>query len=204
MRDQASRSDADLIRDCLAGNAEGWKVLVRRYQRLISSITFKFRLEPDDAADVFQSVCLALIQQLPNLRQQTKLSSWIITVAVRECWRLREAEKKTALASVEDQEYMGTLPDTAPPAEEDLIRFEQQFAVRRAVESLTDPCRKLMRLLFYEPDRPTYADISRQLGWPVSSIGPNRARCLAKLKEALAKNGFSFPACISSTDRGHP
>lgn len=203
MRDHPGRSDADLIESCLTGDAEAWKFLVRRYQRLIASITFKFRLDAEDAADVFQSVCLALLQQLPNLKQQAKLSSWIITVSVRECWRLRESGKKVAFSSVEEQERLGTLPEVAPSADADLIRLEQQHAVRRAVDSLAEPCRRLMTLLFYQPEPPTYADIARDLDLPVASIGPNRARCLAKLKAALAKSGFSFQACISSTNFRH-
>jgi DNA-directed RNA polymerase specialized sigma24 family protein len=40
-------------------------------------------------------------------------------------------------------------------------------------------------------DSPTpYSEISRELGIPVASIGPTRARCLEKLKASLKQLGF--------------
>src|SRR5215813_4538718 len=83
-------SDDELIAMCIGKDADAWETLVLRYQRLISSITIKFRLNSEDAADVLQSVWLIMFQQLPQLKQQTKLSSWLITITVRECWKMRE------------------------------------------------------------------------------------------------------------------
>ncbi|MEK7831832.1 MAG: sigma-70 family RNA polymerase sigma factor, partial [Acidobacteriota bacterium] len=66
----------------------------------------------------------------------------------------------------------------------------RQHLVRRAVELLPEQCRRMIEQLLF-PDEPLpYAEISRQLGMPVASIGPTRARCLDKLKSALQKIGF--------------
>ena len=56
----------------------------------IASITVRFKLSPDDAADVFQLVSIDLLKQLAVLNRESKLSSWFITVTVRECWKLRQ------------------------------------------------------------------------------------------------------------------
>src|SRR5262245_37834449 len=90
-------SDDELITKCIGKDADAWEALVRRYQPLISSITVKFRLNSEDSADVLQSVWLITFQQLPQLKQQAKLSSWLITVTVRESWKLRERLGKTDL-----------------------------------------------------------------------------------------------------------
>ena len=42
-------------------------------------------------------------------------------------------------------------------------------------------CQQLIALLIEDPPV-SYADISAKLGIPVGSIGPSRARCLAKLR----------------------
>jgi RNA polymerase sigma factor (sigma-70 family) len=88
-------SDVELIARCLDQDADAWEKLLRRYQRLIASITFKFGLSSADASDVFQSVSMTLFQQLPSLKKQEKLSSWIITVTVRECWKLKKRQAQT-------------------------------------------------------------------------------------------------------------
>lgn len=191
MADLARLEDAELIARCLEQEAEAWEALVRRYQRLIASITFKYRLAPDEAADIFQSVCLTLFQQLPALRKHDKLSSWIITVTARECWKFRSRQAQTA--SLSDPQHEN-LPELADPAhllmDHSLLVLERRHLVRRAVEMLPEQCRRLLEHLFYRDEATTYAEISRQMGMPVASIGPTRARCLEKLKGALKKSGF--------------
>ena len=50
---------------------------------------------------------------------------------------------------------------------------------------LSERCQRLLRIVAFT-ERPSYADISTELGMPVGSIGPTRGRCLAKLRLALA------------------
>lgn len=191
MTDYARLSDAELISRCLEQDAEAWEVLVRRYQRLIASITFKYKLSHEDAADILQSVCFTLFQQLPSLRKQDKLSSWIITVAVRECWKFTRQKVQTDSFDDPEQEKFFDLADGAAVlADDSLLAIERQHFIRRAVESLADQCRQLIEQLFFRDEPLAYSEISRQLGMPVASIGPTRARCLEKLKSGLQKIGF--------------
>lgn len=191
MTDYARLSDAELISRCLEQDAEAWEVLVRRYQRLIASITFKYKLSREDAADILQSVCFTLFQQLPSLRKQDKLSSWIITVAARECWKFTRQKVRTDSFDDPEQERILDLADEASVlADDSLLEIERQHFIRRAVESLADQCRQLIEQLFFRDEPLAYTEISRQLGMPVASIGPTRARCLEKLKSGLQKIGF--------------
>lgn len=184
-------NDAELIAKCLEKDAEAWEVLVRRYQRLIASITYKFRLSSDDAADVLQAVCLILFQQMAGLKKDVKLSSWLITVTVRECWKLRERSKQVDFLADEDLERAAEIPSQEHLLrDEEIAQLEQQHLIRRQLEVLTGQCRGLLEHLFYREPPTAYAEISRQLGMPVASIGPTRARCLEKLKDALKKNGI--------------
>ena len=64
----AQQDDRELIAACLEGDAGAWEALIVRYQRLIYSIPLKARLSTDDAADIFQSVCLKLYEKLATLR----------------------------------------------------------------------------------------------------------------------------------------
>lgn len=191
MTDYARLSDAELISRCLEQDAEAWEVLVRRYQRLIASITFKYKLSQEDAADILQSVCFTLFQQLPLLRKQDKLSSWIITVAVRECWKFtRQRIQTDSFDDPEQEKALDLADESSLLADDSLLAIERQHFIRRAVESLADQCRQLIEQLFFRDEPLAYAEISRQLGMPVASIGPTRARCLEKLKSGLQKIGF--------------
>jgi RNA polymerase sigma factor (sigma-70 family) len=181
--------DSTLVAACLQGDASAWEALIVRYQRLIYSLALKTRLSSDDAADIFQSVCLKLYEKLASLRDHEKLSSWIITTTTRECWRLSNRQRKEGLpgelSSEEADEKLQQLVADSPLLDEQRIMLEQQQAVRQAVGALPERCKDLVTLLFYKKDDLSYTEIARQMDMPVASIGPTRARCLEKLRRLL-------------------
>ena len=185
----ARRSDSELIAACLDGEQLAWEALIVRYQRLIYSIPLKIRLSPDDAADIFQSVCLKLYEKLSTLRDQEKIASWLITTTTRECWRLsarRRRENPVVAANEEDDtDDLNQVPDVGLLADERREIFQRQQIVRESVDSLPERCRNLIKMLFYQKDDLSYGDIARRMNMPVSSIGPTRARCLEKLKKLM-------------------
>jgi DNA-directed RNA polymerase specialized sigma24 family protein len=44
--------------------------------------------------------------------------------------------------------------------------------------------------LYFDTTTPSYDGISEQMGIPVASIGPTRARCLDKLRTMLRRRGI--------------
>ncbi len=164
-------------------------MLVKRYQRLVYNIPRRAGLGEDLAADVFQHTFATLLEHLDAIEQPARVGSWLATTARRESWRLsrreRAAQAPVAQETDEGEDPLAALPDTAPLPDEELIRLEEQHAVRAAVAALDDRCRTLITLLFYRAEPPPYAEIAAQLGTTEGSIGPMRARCLQKLRRAL-------------------
>src|SRR5438046_1062064 len=50
-----------LVQECLQGNQRAWERLIDKYKRLIYAVPFKYGAGPEDAADIFQSVCIELV-----------------------------------------------------------------------------------------------------------------------------------------------
>ena len=187
--DYPKQNDRELIADCIKGAPDAWALLLVRYQRLIYSIPIKMGLSPNDAADVFQSVCLKLLENLANLRHKDRISSWLTVTTRRESWRVAAQKKREHVTSVYDREEAATLlselPSATAPLDQELEAAELQQIVRDAVDRLPNRCRELIKLLFYQEGDLSYIDIARRLGIPRTSMGPTRARCLAKLKKIL-------------------
>jgi RNA polymerase sigma factor (sigma-70 family) len=182
-----SCSDGELISLCLNGDASAWEALIRRYRRLIYSVPVRFGFEEADAADVFQTVCLKLLEHLHEVKDDRKISGWLITTTTRQCLHLKHLKSREI--SGED----GNAPepeDPMPNLEEIRILTEQQEALREAVTELAGRCRTLIGMLYFDAASPSYDQISRQLGLPVASIGPTRARCLEKLRIILRRYGL--------------
>lgn len=187
-------TDADLIRACREGDRAAWEALLARYQRLIYSVPLRCGLSEDDAADVFQTVCVRLLENLGRLRDEQRLGSWLVTTASREAWRVQRCARRDTPLSAEGAEDGETgaeaLPDPGLLPEDAAARLEDQHLVRQAVEEMGERCRIMLRLLYYTEPAPPYAEIAAQLGMPEGSVGPTRARCLQQLRRILEKHGF--------------
>lgn len=181
---------AALVARCRQGEAAAWTQLVQRYQRLVYAVVRRAGLDEHTAADVFQTVFSRLLVQLPRIAEPGRLQAWIVSTAKREALLQRFRAQRTVSMTREDDGGEDApvleLPDTAPLAEQQLDDLQQQHRVRLALKRIDERCRTLLALLFTDDDqRPVYEDVARRIGKPVGSIGPTRARCLAKLRQLL-------------------
>ena len=62
--------------------------------------------------------------------------------------------------------------------------------LREAVRLLTPQCQRLVALLFFETAERPYAEVARELGLALGSIGFTREKCLQRLRRHLSKAGF--------------
>ena len=170
----------DLVRCAKNGEKQAWDALVERYAPLIWSICRQYRLENADAEDVGQAVWLKLVDKLDHLRDPAALPGWLVTTTRRECIHLLRAAGRLPLGEqVLDTE---SIPDTqTATAEQELMAAERRAALREAFTRLPPGCQQLLALLMADPPVP-YVEISARLGMAPGSIGPNRSRCLDRLR----------------------
>lgn len=184
-------SDKQLLLACRNGDQAAWEALITRYQRLIYAIPRRAGLDDDQAADVFQEVFTTLFQKLDDIDQPERLHSWLVTTARRKTWRVISKERNSQYRVTDDEsdsaEELSKIADEAALPDEVLLKLEEQHRVRTAVATLDDRCRKLLTMLFYEAEPPSYAEIATSLGTSEGSIGPTRARCLEKMLRLLDK-----------------
>jgi RNA polymerase sigma factor (sigma-70 family) len=185
----AAAEDKRLVQRCLDGDEEAWATLIQKYKRLIYSVPYKYGATPDDAADVFQAVCMELFTELKNLRNVESIRSWLITVTVHKMyhWKKRRGATDLELDSLEPEEASSIGSVEQPDI---LAQLEQEQIVREAIAHLPERCVEMVRLLFYQDEPIPYADVARRLGLATGSIGFIRGRCLDRLQKELEKLGF--------------
>jgi RNA polymerase sigma factor (sigma-70 family) len=181
-----THTDPELVAMCLKGDAMAWEALIMRYRRLVYSVPVRFGFSSADAADVFQAVCLKLIEHLHELKDETKVSAWLITTTTRQCIHVKSLKYRETGTDEDFEEP----PDPGENLEELRILTETQQTIRDAVEQLTGRCRDLIEMLYFDQRSMSYEEISKTLGMPVASIGPTRARCLEKLRTLLRRRGI--------------
>jgi RNA polymerase sigma factor (sigma-70 family) len=181
MRDDYS-SVAPLVARAAEGDQAAWNEIVERYAPLVWSICTRYRLNTHDIEDVGQSVWLLLVEHLGKLREPAALPGWIATTTQRECQRVLRAACR--------YDRFGPVPDELPPPpaddtviEQEIITAERNAALRAAFGELAPRCRELLSMLITDPPL-SYAEISATLQIPVGSIGPQRWRCLERLRRS--------------------
>lgn len=181
--------DERLVRECCKGNQEAWAALIEKYKNLIFSIPIKFGLPREDAADIFQAVCVELLTGLPKLREPKALPKWLMQTSYHQCLRW----KKLQLDLLDDTQgaESETQASTEELPEEILYQVQREQSVRDALSALPMRCNRMVAMLFFEdPPRP-YDEVAKELQLATGSIGFTRSRCLKKLKQLLQEKGFN-------------
>ena len=179
-------SDERLIQQCLKGDQEAWSALIDKYKNLIYSVPIKYGMY-QDAGDIFQAVCVDLLQELPKIREYRALPKWLMQTCYHKCLRHQQAAKREVElepAAAEQHAASDSLP------EEMLAQLSEEQTLRGVVAEMPNRCRQMIHMLFFEiPPRP-YEEIAKALGLATGSIGFIRGRCLSQLRKRLEKIGF--------------
>jgi RNA polymerase sigma factor (sigma-70 family) len=183
---QTPWSDERLVRECVQGNEEAWSRLIDKYKNLIYSIPIKHELSRDAANDIFQSVCLDLLSELPRLREPRALPKWLIQITLHKCTRWTQREGRYSQDEISD----ALLPVIPPEAELIAEEVRQEQTLREVLAELPERCAEMIRMLFFETPARPYSEVAEELGLATGSIGFIRGRCLDKLRKELERRGF--------------
>lgn len=178
-----------LVNAAARGDAAAWEALVERFSPLVWSVIRAHRLSESDVEDVWQITWFRLTANLQKIKDPERVGSWLASTARHEA--LRALRWSRRVTPVDDVDTVSPWVNHHSP-EQAMLESERAAAeadrLRRlgeAFETLSDRCRRLLRLLMATPP-PSYQEISEALGMPVGSIGPTRARCLDCLRRAMA------------------
>jgi RNA polymerase sigma factor (sigma-70 family) len=179
----------NLVARARDGDQRAWNEIVDRYAPLVWSICNRYKLSRQDIDDISQTVWLLLVEQLGNLRQPAALPGWLATTTQRECFRVLRAARRYDYSGPPGESQMSGDP---PPLmiEQEIIAAELNAALRAAFALLPARCRHLLSMLITDPSL-SYAEISAALPVPIGSIGPQRARCLDRLRRSPFLNVLS-------------
>jgi RNA polymerase sigma factor (sigma-70 family) len=172
-----------LVSRAAVSDPSAWNEIVERYAPLVWSICTRFRLSNHDTEDVGQTVWLLLVEHLGELREPAALPGWLAKTTARECLRLVTAAHRS--------ERVGTMLNNAVQfvdaevIEEEVLLAERNAGLRAAFAELPPRCQQLLAMLFSDPPG-SYEEISATLDIRVGSIGPQRRRCLERLRRSPA------------------
>ena len=168
-----------------SGDTRAMDELVSAMTPVLWHVVRAYGLDRQTAEDAIQATWLGFVRSHRTIKDPQAVASWLITSARRgAAAQARTARRATP---VQDETLHAALPDTES-AEALAMLDDEASRLWGAVASVDERCRKLLRVVAFM-DRPDYHSLSQDLDMPVGSIGPTRARCLAKVRRALTEGG---------------
>ena len=172
---------ADAFRRWQAGAPGAMEDLVAVMTPVLWNVVRAYGLAVAPAQDVVQSTWMALLRRSGTVADPQAIGSWLTTTARREAWRTA----RSAPAATGGDEVLERVVDRARTPEDSAVAHDEEQRLWECVDRLPERCRRLLRILAFE-QRPHYEDIAADLGMPVGSIGPTRARALEQLRNLPA------------------
>ena len=169
--------DADIIARVLQGDAEGFRILVERYETMLFTFLRNLLGDRHRCEDLAQDVFLAAFQHLSRYDPaKASWGTWLLTIARNRCRNVMQ--RKTPLA----------MPDPPPPLDHDCPaeEAEQREFFRRLDAALeTLPFEQKTAFVLAEIQGMSYEQIAQIEQTKLGTIKSRIARAKAKLRAAL-------------------
>ena len=171
-------ADARDVACVLAGDAEAFSGIVRRWQGPLYQLAYRFSDEAGAAEEMTQDAFLKAFRALSHWRGDAAFSTWLFAIATNSyrSWLRRQKPKSLPIEAAEG----AAEPAAADPAE----RSERERWVRRAVDELPVHYREAVHLFyFHEMD---LAAAAASLGVPEGTLKSQLHRARHLLERRLA------------------
>lgn len=177
--------ERELVRGCLAGDVAAQHELVRRYSALVWSLCIRAGLPDPEAQDVSQEIFWRVFQALPGFRGDSRLSTWLSTVALRRIvdHRRSRARREVAVGAPSDPGFpLAEQPASSSP-ENDANLSQRRQRVRAGLDGLAEPARSVL-VAYYLGEMPL-ADIARTFRMPEGTVKTHLHRGRQALRDQL-------------------
>ncbi len=182
----AAEDLADVER-VLAGDVAAFEAIVRRWQRPLVNLAYRFCRERGRAEDLAQDAFLRAYRGLRQWRRDGAFSTWLFTLATNVCRSelRRHPIEVLALDAVAEPRD----PSSASDAMDDRDRDR---ALRQSVDTLPLKYREVVILFyFHEMD---VAAAARSLGLPDGTVKARLSRARDLLRRKLARGAAAHTA----------
>lgn len=134
--------DSELINKLKAGDTSAFGELISAYGNRVINTCYRFLLDKEDAEDVSQEVFIEVYQSIKSFRGDSKLSTWILRIAVSKSLdeikkQKRKKRVSSAFKKVHLDDLANWLADSSTP-EKHLSGKEDMKEIIKAMDTLPD------------------------------------------------------------------
>lgn len=157
--------DKTLVSMSLLGDGSAYGELVLRHEKRVQNTAYKVTHNTFSAQDAAQDAFVAAWMNLDSLKERGSFSSWVCAIAKnRGCAIMRDCCNIADISFEDLSENEPSDEDTADAAE----RNEEKSELHKAVESLSDKIRQVVKLHYFE--ELSVVQIAQRLSLPEGTV----------------------------------
>lgn len=196
MIDLSKANEKELMDLLVENDLSAWSELVKRYGKLVYSISFQILKNSNDTEDAVQNTFVNLKLYATKFDQSQLLKPWLARIASIEAIRIYNKKKfinkkESVRMKTENNSHQSQRRDAAEIVEQK----EVEVMVRKAIETLPDTSR--MALTMYYAGGMNQTEIADQLGISQVRISMTIKSGLDKVKAYLKKAGVNAAIVLS-------
>lgn len=160
-----------------------WENIYAEYRPRIERYLMRL-VGPKEAEDLTQEIFIRAGQALGSFRRQSSLATWLYRIAsniAADRMKSRAHRREAQTTELPDTVY-----DPSPSTEDQIVRQEMNYCIRRYITSLPENYRAILILSDIEGFR--NQEIAVILGLSPGTVKIRLHRAKARLKKALAAN----------------
>ncbi len=187
-------SDAQLVAETLAGEAQSFTVLVERYQNRLFGLARHYAQSRAEVEDLVQETFLKAFRKLDTFQQQSSFYTWLYRIATNTILDSLKRRGRNPVQSVEDPELHSSPGDEL---ERKTVRPDARLEsdeVARITREVLEELPEIFRttLVLRELEGMSYQDIADQLDISIGTVESRLFRARARFKQRLAQRYPEF------------
>lgn len=172
----ARESDIELVNRTCAGDVGAFSELVRRHERMVFNLAYRFMRDTTQAEDMAQDAFLKAFRLLKGFRGDCSFPTWLHRVTSSVC--LTEIEKRKRRSEVDLSTYYDNVSETEPVSASDVSEL-----IRRCVPKLRKKYATIITM-YYLQETP-YEEIARAMRIPIGTLKTWMYRARAELRNLV-------------------
>jgi RNA polymerase sigma-70 factor, ECF subfamily len=176
-------STEELVARVRAGDEEAFRLIFDRYSRPLLGFIFDMIGDRHTAEDLAQETFVRAYRGLQNLREETKLSTWLFAIAknvARE--QLRTRRRDAANVEIDGEESF-ELHDEKPSPAGQLLDKELNGVIKAALSRLDEDKRLVFTLKVLQ--QRSYEEIAEITGFSVGKLKTDLHRARAEMRKRI-------------------
>jgi RNA polymerase sigma-70 factor (ECF subfamily) len=185
------KTDADIVRDILAGDKDAFKALLERHLAGVYAFSHRYMRDSADAEDVAQEAFVRAWKNLEKFDTSKNFKTWIFTIARNVALDVIKKKKPLLFSHIsEEEEKLETflapyvsdtdLPDIA------FDRAREKVGLGEAMGALPAAYQTILGMRYH--DNLKFREIADALGEPIDTIKSRHRRGLSLLRKIIPEN----------------